>query len=179
MPKHLRLSVLAAIAGASFCTAAQAQTGPYLGLSVGNAQVGIDNTDIEGINVDIQDNDIGYKVFGGFKFLIGGLEAGYIDFGSIQGSNADVEIKGFDAFGVLSMGIGPVEVFGKLGGFVWESDITSVEDSYSESGFDPAAGLGASFSLGGLGVRAEYEYFDIAEFDKISMLSIGVTFSLF
>lgn len=179
MSKYLRPSLLALVAATALGASSQSLAGPYLGASVGNAQVGFQDPDLQGLNIDIRDSDIGYKIYGGFDFLIGGVEAGYIDFGSIGSDASSLELKGFDAFGVLSMGIGPVEVFGKIGGFVWETDVNRLERTYQESGFDPAFGAGASFSLGGLGVRAEYEYFSISDFDRVSMLSVGATFSLF
>lgn len=179
MSKYLRPGLLALVTATAFGASSQSYAGPYVGASVGNAQIGLQDPDIQGLNIDIRDNDIGYKIYGGFDFILGGVEAGYIDFGSIGNDGSNIELKGFDAFGVLSMGIGPVEVFGKIGGFVWETNIHNVRGSYEESGFDPAFGAGASFSLGGLGVRAEYEYFNITDFDRVSMLSVGATFSLF
>lgn len=152
-----------------------AESGVYLGGSVGHASVGRQDANL---NVDINDDDIGYKLYGGFKFTLLAVEAGYVDFGNIGGNESNVEISGFNAFGVLSMGLGPVEVFGKAGGFVWESDFSTAQQSLDDNGFDPAIGLGAAFNLGGMSVRAEYEYFDIDEFDKVSMVSVGATFWL-
>lgn len=153
-----------------------AESGLYIGGSFGHAKVGYEAT--ENTSFDIKDDDIGYKLFGGFKFTLAAVEVGYVDFGKIEEANSNVEISGFDAFGVLSMGLGPVNVFGKVGGFVWESDYQVLEATYNEDGFDPAYGIGAAFNLGGVGVRAEYEYFDISDFDEVSMLSIGATFWL-
>lgn len=177
MTRHLRVALLAGLAASGFCATAQAQSGLYFGGSVGNAQVGYDSPsegDIQDFELD--ESDIGYKLYGGFKFTIAAVEAGYVNFGTIENDAANVEITGFDAFGILSLGLGPVDLFGKLGGFVWESDIQALESTYSEDGFDPAMGFGVSFNLGGLGVRGEYEYFDISEFDKVTMLSVGATY---
>lgn len=151
-----------------------AESGLYLGGSVGHSKVGYEPS--ENTSVDLDDSDIGYKLFGGFKFTLLAIEAGYVDFGKIEGDAGDVEISGFDAFGVLSLGLGPVEVFGKLGGFVWDSDYHSVGGTYKDDGFDPAFGVGAAFNLGSIGFRAEYEYFDIDDFDEVSMISLGATF---
>ncbi len=158
---------------------AAAESGWYAGASIGNAQVGIDTVSGEDFDFDIDDSDIGYKIFTGLKFTLAAVEAGYVDFGTIEGSDGSVDVSGFNAFGVLSMGLGPVEVFGKLGGFVWDADIDTVGQTYKDDGFDPAIGLGAAFNLGGVGIRAEYEYFDIGDFDKVSMLSVGAQFWLF
>lgn len=166
--------VRSALAAACLVSAqTYAQSGLYVGGSVGNAKVGFEPT--ENTNITINDNDIGFKLFGGFKFTLAAVEVGYVDFGKIEDASGSVEVSGFNGFGVLSMGLGPVNVFGKAGGFVWESDYKSVQNTYDSDGFDPAFGVGASFNLGGLGVRAEYEYFDIGDFDKVSMLSVGAT----
>ena len=160
---------------------ASAESGWYLGASVGNAELGFQDPDTG--SIDIDDSDTGFKIYTGVKLTLLAVEAGYVDFGSVDGDYANVDLSGFDAFGVLSMGLGPVEVFGKLGGFVWDAEgsasLGNVEQTYKENGFDPAIGIGAAFNLGGMGVRAEYEYFDIGDFDKVSMLSVGATFWMF
>lgn len=172
-----RAVIRSALAGLCLASAhSYAASGLYLGGSIGNAKVGFEPT--ENTSIDINDSDIGYKLFGGFKFTMAAVEVGYVDFGKIEDASGNVEISGFSGFGVLSTGIGPAEIFGKLGGFVWESDYRSLESRYDDSGFDPAFGIGAAFSLGGLGIRAEYEYFDIGEFDEVSMLSVGARFWL-
>lgn len=174
LKKAITQSTLAALCTVS--AQSYAESGLYLGGSFGHAKVGFEPT--ENRTIDINDNDIGYKLFGGFKFTLAAVEAGYVNFGRIEDASGNVEISGFDAFGVLSMGIGPVNVFGKVGGFIWETDYELLETRYNDDGFDPAYGVGASFNLGGLGVRAEYEYFDIGDFDQVSMLSVGATFWL-
>lgn len=147
--------------------------GFYIGGSVGHAKVGLSDAERD---INISDNDIGYKIYGGFKFTLVGVEGGYVNFGQIDGNDSEIEVSGLSAFGMVSMGLGPANVFGKLGGFVWESDFSSAQETYSEDGFDPALGLGAAFNLGGIGVRAEYEYFNISDFDDVSMFSVGATF---
>ena len=65
------------------------------------------------------------------------------------------------------------------GGFVWESDFGDAQQRYEDDGFDPVAGVGIGLRLGNLGVRGEYEYYDIDGFDEVAMLSLGATFWLF
>lgn len=153
-----------------------ADSGLYLGLGAGNATLDFEdpNTDI-----DLKDDDIGYKLFAGFKFTLLAVEGGYVNFGKVEKSGFEGELSGFNAFGMLSLGIGPVDIFGKLGGFVWESDFEDAQQRYKDDGFDPVAGLGIGLRLGNLGVRGEYEYYDIDGFDEVAMLSLGATFWLF
>ncbi len=172
-------AILPAVILSTTAMTASAESGWYLGASVGNSDLGFQNTDIG--NIDINDSDTGFKIFTGVKFTVLAAEFGYVDFGSIGSDSDSVDLSGFSGFGVLSMGLGPVEVFGKAGGFIWdaEGDFDTLDEKYDEDGFDPAVGIGAAFNLGGMGVRAEYEYFDIGEFDKVSMLSVGATLWLF
>lgn len=158
-----------------WATTGYAESGLYLGGSFGNAKIGYNPSD----DIDVKDSDTGYKLFGGFKFTLLAAEAGYVDFGKIEESGYSSEVSGFNAFGVLSMGIGPVNVFGKLGGFVWEADFEAAQQRYKDDGFDPAAGIGVGLTLGSFGLRGEYEYYDIGDFDEVSMLSLGATFWLF
>ncbi len=179
-PTRVLISTGALLFASSLSLPGYAKSGLYLGGSLGNAKVGgpkgmeytVDSQDLR----NLDDTDVGYKLYGGLKFTLLAIEAGYVNFGAIENGDAQVEIDGFNAFGILSMGLGPVEIFGKAGAFVWESDLRSVEQQYKEDGFDPVVGVGAAVNLGGIGVRAEYEYYNVSEFDKVSMLSLGATF---
>lgn len=158
-----------------YAATSYAESGIYFGGSFGNASVGFNPSN----DVDVKDDDVGYKLFGGIKFTLLAVEAGYVDFGQVEESGFTGDLSGFNAFGVLSMGLGPVNVFGKVGGFVWESDFEYAQDRYENDGFDPVVGVGAGLTFGNIGVRAEYEYYDIDEFDEVSMFSLGATYWLF
>ncbi|MCR6651840.1 MAG: outer membrane beta-barrel protein [Cellvibrionaceae bacterium] len=158
-----------------YAATGHAESGIYLGGSFGNATVGFNPNS----NIDVKDDDIGYKLFGGVKFTLLAAEVGYVDFGKVEKSGFTGDLNGFNAFGILSFGLGPVSLFGKAGGFVWESDFSNAQDTYKEDGFDPAVGVGAAINLGSLGVRAEYEYYDIDGFDEVSMFSLGAVYWLF
>ena len=68
-----------------------------------------------------------------------------------------------------------VELFGKAGVISWDAD--SIVDGVlvgADDGDDLALGFGASWNANGtLGVRAEYEWFDIPDADNVWMASIG------
>ena len=171
--KHLGKAVVLTLP--LYAAAGYAQSGLYIGGSFGNASVGFNPSN----DINVKDDDVGYKLYGGLKFTLLAAEVGDVDFGTVEGSGYSGELSGFNAFGMLSMGVGPVSLFGKLGGFVWESDFNDAQSRYKDDGFDPAVGVGAAFTLGSLGVRAEYEYYDIDEFDKVSMFSLGATYWIF
>ena len=172
--KLKQLIALTALGLSTVAGSAHADNGFYIGGSIGNSELGFENTDTD---FDLDDSDTGYKVFGGFKFTILAVEAGYVDFGNISEAGNRVDLSGYSAFGLLNLGIGPVDLFGKVGGFAWESDFKAGDIRDSEDGFDPAVGIGAGLSFGSFSVRGEYEYFDISDFDDVSMLSIGATYT--
>jgi hypothetical protein len=164
---------------------AQADSGFYVGGSVGNAGVELDADDVE-----FDEDDFAWKAYGGFNFDIIvvdlAVEAGYVNFGSpgttIQGLDVGVEVDAFTGFGLVGLELGPIGVFGKAGLISWDGEQT-IEGlgSDDDSGTDPAYGIGARFSLWSLEFRAEYEVFDIdvdgADSSDLSMISAGVVWT--
>ena len=164
-----------------------------MGISLGQASIELDNRphsdsnlDVEGLEYD--GSDTGWKIFGGYKFTVAAAEIAYVDFGRIEGeaeSREDfVEVSGVSAFGMLHLGLGPVGVFGKVGGFMWDSEFDSAardyidtQEDFDKDGYDLAYGFGVTGGLLGIDARAEYEYFNVGEFDDISMLTVGVSYS--
>ena len=152
------------------------KTGPYIGGSLGWAVIDVSS----GIN-DF-DDDLGFKVFGGYNLGIIPLldlavEGSYVDFGKASSSQIayqDVDITGWDIFGLAAINLGPVGVFGKVGQIWWNTDsnIAQIDDS----GNDMAYGLGLRFQIGSIAIRGEYEYFDLDDTD-LSMLSAGVSWT--
>ena len=165
---HLFLIILISTTSAQVFS----ESGLYFGGAAGNSTIGFQRPSTD-VNVDVEESDFGYKIFGGMKFTLLAAEAGYVDFGTIKNSDVTAEVSGYTAYGILSMGLGPVEVFGKYGGFIWKSQFSDAEEIIETDGYDTSFGIGAAANFADLGVRVEYEYFDIAEYDKISMLSVG------
>lgn len=174
------ISIIILMAVCFLSTASYAESGLYLGGSIGSTKIGVEPVDDFDPDFSLSDNDQGYKLFAGLKFSILAVEAGYVDFGKIDISGSDhvcsAGVSGFNAFGVLALGAGPVDLFAKAGGFVWEADYEGIEAKLNDDGFDPVVGVGASFSFGSLGIRAEYEYYDIEGFDDLSMVSVGLSY---
>lgn len=181
------LSKLLAFAAAttfSGIALAGSDSGLYLGASLGSAAVDYSDGDND---VEFDDTDTGYKVFAGYNFglipfLNLAVEGGYIDLGSVEGEIANItgnkiDANGWTAYGVGGFDFGPIGLFAKAGYFAWDSDIkTNFGGDESESGTDPAFGLGAKIQLGSIAVRAEYEMFDLDEVD-IDYASVGVSFT--
>ena len=79
------------------------------------------------------------------------------------------------AFGVAGIGLGPVNIFVKAGAISWDAQATiDGIDEGGDDGSDPAYGVGLSFAIGSVEIRAEYEAFDISDVDDLYMLSAGL-----
>jgi len=171
----MRKAILAtALLFASGATLA-ADNGIYLGASLGQA-----NVEIEDGFAQVDDEDTGFKFIAGLRPLDWfAVEASYVNFGEAKNGAVSVEPDGISAFGVFFLPVGPVDVFAKGGLISFENDI-KVENFGNiarDDGTELAYGAGVQFRLLSLGVRAEYEVFDIDGVDDLNMLSIGVTYT--
>lgn len=151
------------------------ESGFYLGGSVGNAEL-----DISGL-----DDDTGYKVFGGYNFglipLVDlGIEASYMDFGSqgasAMGESLELSTTGLSAHGLAGLTFGPFGVFAKAGMMNWDADLKSTFGDDSDSGTDPAYGVGLKFQLSSFQLRAEYELIDLDGTD-MEFYSLGAAYT--
>jgi hypothetical protein len=164
---------------------AGAETGFYLGGSVGSAYSDFSYTDAGGSYVSYDADDSAYKVFLGYNFgvipLINiAVEGSYVDFGTSQGTvsggSVETSVDGWDAFGLLGVNLGPASLFAKVGAMSWESDSVSPAGSLNESGTDPAYGLGVQLQIKSLAIRAEYEVFDL-ESVNVGFASAGLSYT--
>lgn len=153
---------------------AGADSGFYVGGGVGSAATKVDSSPNE---PDFDESDTAYKIFGGYNIgfipLVDfAVEASYVDFGSPSDSNINVDVKGFDAFGLAGLSFGPFGVFAKAGAVKWDSDTIDGSDS----GTDPAYGVGVRFAIASFSVRAEYERFDLKQ-ANIDMATVSAVFT--
>ena len=173
-------------------------SGFYLG--VGAGQFGARENDFESSGLDFNDQDTGFRAFGGWQFnKYFGVEAGYVDGGTasdslgvlaVDGFQADIAIgvSGFDLYLTGRLPIGDTfYAFANAGMVSWDADISATlrEDdgeggvittdvSDSSSGNDPAYGAGFGFNIGDhAGVQAEYVVFDVESTD-VDFLSANV-----
>ena len=183
-------ALLLAMAGTP--ASALADSGFYVGGSIGGASIEADlesDPQLPTLPSEIDEDDTGFKVFGGFMFdlplLDLGVEVGYVDFGqpevNVPTNVGDVEVEfetsGINLWGIAGTELGPIDVFAKLGYVSWdiEASIQGVPGDISDDGSDIGYGLGAGFSLGPLQIRGEWEIYDIDDAD-VSMLSLGVAY---
>lgn len=154
-----------------------ADNGIYLGGSVGQSNVEVDN--IGGLSAaDFDGEDTAFKFIVGIRPLDWlAVEASYVNFGepddTIAGARVETEGDGISAFAVGFLPVGPFDLFAKAGLITWDTNVSGLD----EDGTDFAYGVGAQFRVWSLSLRAEYERFNVDQIDDLSLLSVGVTFT--
>lgn len=177
--KHLAISCIVAIALAASLPA-QAESGVYVGGGVGGSD--IKDTAGTTFGMDASGTDFAYKGFVGYYFdaiplLRLAAEVGYRDLGEPESSNNGIQssyrLKGLD-YGVLAgVGLGPVDLFAKVGGMQYDLTKTHAGVSNGYDGTAPLYGVGLWFQIFGIGVRAEYEVVDVDELDSAETAMIS------
>jgi len=174
MRKHILAGLVSAFALISL-PAVAADNGIYLGASVGQSGLQIDD-------VDYDADATGYKLIAGWRFLDWlAVEGNYLDFGSgddtVAGTKIETDADGISLSAVGFLPVGPVDLFARVGAVDWSADISSQGfGSGSDDGTDLTYGVGAQFRVWSLSIRAEYEVFDIEGAD-VDMISVGVTWT--
>ena len=155
-----------------------ADRGFYAGVGIGQINVEVDN--MYGSHFDFDEDDVGFKLFGGYRFfpwlsvegifLDGGNPETKVTAGS-ESASLSVEVQSLVAAAVFSLPIGDqFEIFLKPGFAYWESTTDfrysspTFSDRFSDddSGSAFFIGAGAGWTIGNAGLRLEYEWFDVA-----------------
>lgn len=179
------IASVTAVAALAVSPAALADSGPFIGASVGSATVSADfqdPTDPGFADINFDEDDFAWKVYGGFAFdlplLDLGVELAYFDLGSpsvdIADESLSIDVTGIAAYGLAGLNIGPVGVFLKAGYAQWDAKLALAGLSASDDGSDPAYGAGLRFTLGSVEIRGEYEVVDIDGTDDVYMASAGL-----
>jgi OOP family OmpA-OmpF porin len=153
------------------------------GLSLG-ASYGYTNIEDSEAGFSIDAADTGYKLFGKYMFNNGfGIEGNYIDFGKpdddFLGQTAQIDAEAWTLYGIGALGLSDrFDLFAKAGVVSWEADsLLNGVPVGTDDGEDLALGIGAKFgSENGLGLRAEFEWFDVDDADAVWMASVGLEF---
>jgi hypothetical protein len=158
-----------------------AADGLYIGAGIGAASFK-DNLE-SGVTFD--EEDAAYKAFVGWRFdavpvIDLAVELAYTDFGKpSQGVNAqqfEINLRGPSIAGLLILPLGPIDLYGKAGVIDWKLDRTSAGTTRTSSGNDPFYGAGIGFYIWKLAFRAEYERYEIQDFDRVEMVSVHALF---
>jgi OOP family OmpA-OmpF porin len=184
------LGLLAAVAAGP--VAAQPTTGLYAGASIGYSQFK-DICDVVVAGVSCDDNDTAWRAFGGYQFNeYVALEFGFANLGAATGSGApgsfSTEVK--EAFDLSALFTIPVatrlSLLFRLGAHRARTTVDQQVPGFealheAKTGSSFTLGAGVEYSLGKLGVRAEWQRYDnvatgtVAEND-VDVLSLGLLF---
>lgn len=203
----LVVQILAALALISSSAAMAADSGWYVGASLGQSNADYSSGDLKsaleaqgatGVVASVDNTDTGWKLFGGYQLNKNiGFEAAYVNLGSLTGSatytapagspyRTNVDVDGFQisVVGTLPLN-GAFAVFGKVGAFFSNSegtDATSLATANaSADNTDWTYGLGANWQFNqNIGLRAEWERFQglgISKSSDADLYSLGAVFS--
>ena len=167
----VRLFGAAAVASLLLAPAAQADSGFYLGASVGDTTIDVD---------EFNESDTSWKAYGGYIIDVPvvdfAIELAYLDFGSQSGvlltEPAAIDATGLGAFGLVGIDFGIFGFFAKAGYVSWDADLELGGLSDSEDGSDPGYGIGARLTFSSIELRAEYEVFEFDDAD-VDMATLG------
>ncbi|HEY8520542.1 MAG TPA: outer membrane beta-barrel protein [Gammaproteobacteria bacterium] len=176
-------AILALAAGAAMAQERDTDSGPYLGIGLGDFSSAVDRIedldDVDDVGLDF-DDESATKLFAGWRFnRFLAVQLDYIDFGESTASLGPLSIQS-DSSGwapaiVGTLPIGPLELFARAGMIFYDVDIDAPGRSLIDaSGEDPiySAGIGITL-LGRLSLRAEYEEIDIDELDEADSVWIS------
>ena len=167
--------------------------GPYVGIGWGHFNLRLDNLDEVGQQVDsiVHSGHDAWKVQLGYRFTpFFALEADYMNFGTSTDSfvgtgsdgNYNLHMSGFAPYGVLTLPIGPVEIYGKAGWLYYNSDLKVnlnspgsqvFESSHSRSDFTWGGGLGVTIARH-VNLSAEYDRIRIVNAPESNALWLNV-----
>ena len=165
---------VATLAALLLAPAAYADSGFFIGGAYGTL-------DIDESGSSFDEDSAPYKIMAGYIFDMPvidiAIEAAYNDFGTQDGDvllvPAELDATGYSAFVVGGLDWGLFGMFAKLGITSWDADLDIGGLSDSESGSDPAYGLGMRLTFSSVEARLEYELFDFDGVD-VDMVSLGV-----
>jgi len=180
MNRGSRAVLTALILGCLTMSPVNAADGLYLGAGIGVATVK-DSIDTETLDA----NDAAFKGFVGYRTNVLpivdlAIEGAYTDFGrpsqTLAGQNVQFKLTGASVAGLLILPLGPVDLYAKGGAMSWRSERSNGASTSSQSGSDPFYGAGIGVYLWKVGIRAEYERFQIKDVDRLQMVSLSVLF---
>lgn len=156
---------------------ALAGNGPYIGFHGGTS--GVDVSLGTG-RVRLESQDFAWKGLLGLglgRFVA--IETGYVKFGTasdrVAGINVEQKLWGWDTAGLLKINIGPLDIYGRVGGIYWKSEAGVGNVSLTDDGFDVNYGGGLGVVFGKLEIRGEYVYYAASGAGDPWMASLGLT----
>ncbi len=180
---HRKLVILASMVFAASLPvmSAHGDSGIYVGAGAGVSNMQDSASNPGGVAFD--ESGTATKAFVGYYFdwiplVKFAAEVGYRDLGKPSGTVAGVPVEyqasGFDYAALAGLGLGPIDLFARVGGMNYDLKKTVGSVSNDYTGNAPVYGIGVWFKIGGLGVRAEYDVIDIKQLDNADMATVSV-----
>jgi hypothetical protein len=183
---HRKLILLASLVCATSLPvmSAHADSGVYIGAGLGQSNM----KDVPGNpgaapGGTFDETGTASKAFVGYYFdwiplVKFAAEVGYRDLGKPAGTVGGVPVEyqasGFDYAALAGLGLGPVDLFARVGGMNYDLKKTVGGVTNDYTGNAPVYGIGIWFKIFGLGVRAEYDVIDIKQLDSAEMATVSV-----
>lgn len=181
-------TLIALASGGAYAQSPDNDEGLYLGLGYGQFNVDIDDIDETDEAIErIDDDDNAWKVFVGWRLNpYFSFELNYVDFGDpsdrleASGSSGDyqLDLSGIQPAVYGTFPLGPVELFGKVGYYFYDVDLSIDLDDLgddvftsdtSEEAWSYGGGVGATI-LDRLHLKLEYEKIDTDVIDDLDSI---------
>jgi hypothetical protein len=183
-------TLLALSGGTALAQSPDNDEGLYIGAGFGQFNVGIDDIDETNDAIErIDDDDNAWKIFAGWRINpYFAVELNYVDFGENSGStgsstggtsgNYTADLAGFQPAIYGLFPLGPVELFGKVGYYFYDVDLSLNLDNLSQDNFSADTseealsygfGIGATF-FERLNAKLEYEKIDSDIIDDLDAI---------
>jgi len=175
------IALTAAALGLGALPALAVDNGIYLGGSVGQAGVSIEES-FEGQDFDYDADSTAFKAIVGWRFLDWlAVEGNYIDLGLGRRHHRRREVRDRRQ---RCFALGRWLPAGRTGRPVRPRRRRQLGrrpqragETVSDDGTDLTYGVGAQFRVWSLSIRAEYEQFDVDAADTVDLISVGVTWT--
>jgi hypothetical protein len=183
-------TLLALSGGTALAQSPDNDEGLYIGAGFGQFNVGIDDIDETDNAISrIDDDDNAWKIFAGWRINpYFAVELNYVDFGENSGStgsstagssgNYTADLAGFQPAVYGMFPLGPVELFGKVGYYFYDVDLSLNLDNLSQDNFSADTSeeaLSYGFGVGvtlfeRLNAKLEYEKIDSDIIDDLDAI---------
>ncbi|MBN2425301.1 MAG: outer membrane beta-barrel protein [Calditrichaceae bacterium] len=156
--------------------------GFYLGAGLGNSFYDAEFSDINNEIKHLDKSATGFKFIGGFQSeSFFNIEGSYRSLGKIKyvesGNTFESKTTGWDVYGLGRLEILKlIDLMGKAGVIFWNTESMFNNESRGGSGTSFAWGIGAGVHLGSIGVRLEWEHFEVDIPKNLSMLCLSATY---
>lgn len=183
-------TLLALSCGTALAQSPDNDEGLYIGVGFGQFNVSVDDIDdTDNAISQIDDDDNAWKIFAGWRLNpYVAFELNYVDFGENSGStgsdaggssgNYTVDLAGFQpaVYGIFPLG--PVELFGKVGYYFYDVDLSLNLDNINQDNFSADSSeeaLSYGFGVGmtlfeRLNAKLEYEKIDTDLIDDLDAI---------